>query len=168
MAVQWTHVIDNNIAWQRKLLSLNQVTYMLSKRSAYIIAAVLLPVAVSIMSEPAIAYVKRIPSLPQSLWGVWAPNADACNDADKLAVVLSAKSYKSSEVSCDFIDLSKTPGPNGPIYSARARCIQPGQTNPAKSNLIFRPEGSNRISIGPDFKTLKINQKCAARPLNAR
>jgi hypothetical protein len=137
------------------------------KRSAYIIAAVLLPVAVSIVSEPAIAYVKRIASLPESLWGVWAPNADACNDADKLAVVLSAKSYKSSQLSCDFIELSKTPGPKGPIYSARARCIQPGQTNPAISNLIFRPDGSDRISIGPDFKTLKTNQKCAASPPNA-
>jgi hypothetical protein len=140
---------------------------MFLKRSAYSLAAVLLPVAVSIMSEPAIAYVKRIASLPQSLWGVWAPDADACNDADRLAIVLSAKSYKSSQVSCDFIDVSKTPGRTGPIYSARARCIQPGQTNPATSNLIFRPEGSNRISIGPDFTTLKINQKCAAGPLNA-
>ena len=140
---------------------------MFLKRSAYTIAAVILPLTVSIILEPAIAYVKRIASLPQSLWGVWAPNADACNDADKLAVVLSGKSYKSSQVSCDFIDLSKTPGRNGPIYSARARCIQPGQTNPAQSNLIFRPEGSNRISIGPDFKTLKINQKCDASPQNA-
>src|SRR5262249_11647216 len=140
---------------------------MFLKRSTCTIAAVLSPVSVSIMSEPAIAYVKRIGSLPQSLWGVWAPNADACNDSDKLAVVLSAKSYKSSQVSCDFIDVSKTPGPNGPIYSARARCIQPGQTNPAQSNLIFRPEGSNRISIGPDFKTLEINQKCTASPPNA-
>ena len=140
---------------------------MFLKRSAYSLAAVLLPVAVSIMSEPAIAYVMRIASLPQSLWGVWAPDADACNDVDRLAIVLSAKSYKSSQVSCDFIDLSKTPGRNGPVYAARARCIQPGQTNPATSNLILRPEGSNRISIGPDFATLKINQKCAAGPLNA-
>ena len=45
---------------------------MFFKRSAYIIAAVLL--AVSIMSEPAIANVKRIASLPRSLRGVWAPN----------------------------------------------------------------------------------------------
>jgi hypothetical protein len=140
---------------------------MFLTRSAYIIAAVLLPIAVSILSEPAIAYVKRIASLPQSLWGVWAPNADACNDVDRLAVVLSAKSYKSSQMSCDFIEVSTTPGPNGPTYSARARCIQPGQTNPAISNLIFRPDGSNRISIGPDFKTLKTNQKCAASPPNA-
>jgi hypothetical protein len=150
----------------RKLF-LDQVTYMFFKRSAYLIAAVLFPVAVSITPEPAIALVKRIASLPQSLWGVWAPNADACNDADRLAVVLSAKSYKSSQLSCDFIHLSKTPGRNGPIYSARARCIQPGQTSASQSNLIFRPEGSDRISIGPDFKTLKINQKCAASPPNA-
>jgi len=140
---------------------------MFLKRSAYTIAAVILPMTVSIISEPAIAYVKRIASLPHSLWGVWAPNADACNDADKLAVVLSAKSYKSSQVSCDFIDLSKTPGPNGPIYPARARGTQPRQTRPATSNQSFRPEGSNRISIGPDFKTLKINQKCTASPPNA-
>jgi hypothetical protein len=160
-------VVKNNIARRHKLLFLDQVIHMFLKRSACTIAAVLLAVSVSIMSKPAIAYVKRIASLPHSLWGVWAPNADACNDADRLAVVLSAKSYKSSQVSCDFIDLSKTPGPNGPIYSARARCIQPGQPNPAQSNLIFRPEGSNRISIGPDFKTLKINQKCTAGPLNA-
>jgi hypothetical protein len=140
---------------------------MFLKRSAYIIAAVLLTVTVSIFVDPAIAYVKRVASLPHSLWGVWAPNADACNDADKLAVVLSAKSYKSSQQSCDFIELSKTPGPNGPTYSARARCIQPGQTNPAISNIIFRPDGSDRISIGSDFKSLKTNQKCAASPPNA-
>src|SRR6201985_3120074 len=119
---------------------------MFLNRSAYIIAAVLFPVAVSMVSEPAIAYVKRIASLPQSLWGVWAPSADACGGADKLSVVLSAKSYKSAQPSCDFIKLSKTPGPNGPIYSARARCIQSGQTNPAISNLIFRPDGLDRIS----------------------
>ena len=143
------------------------MTYMFLKRSAYTVAAVPLPVAVSILSEPALAYVKRIATLPQSLWGVWAPNADACNDADKLAVVVSAKSYKSSQISCGFIDLSETPGPNGPIFSARARCIRPGQTTPAQSNLIFRLEGLNRISIGPDFNTLEINQKCAASPPNA-
>jgi hypothetical protein len=140
---------------------------MFLTRSACIIAAVLLLVAASISSDPAIAYVKRIASLPQSLWGVWAPSAEACNDADRLAAVLSARSYKSSQLSCDFIELSTTPGPNGPTYSARARCTQPGQANPAISNLIFRPDGSNRISIGPDFKTLKTNQKCAASPPNA-
>ena len=80
-------VIKNNLARRRKLLILDQVTYMFLKRSAYTIAAVPLAVSVSIMSEPAAAYVKRIASLPHSLWGVWAPNAD------KLAVVLSAKSY---------------------------------------------------------------------------
>lgn len=140
---------------------------MFARRSTYFIAAVVLPAAVSMMSEPAMAYVKRIASLPQSLWGVWAPNADACNDAERQAVALSARSYKSAQLSCDFIHVSTTPGPNGPIYSARARCTQPGQTNAAQSNLIVRPEGSDRISIGPDFKTLKINQKCAASPPNA-
>jgi hypothetical protein len=76
---------------------------MFFKRSAYIIAAVLL--AVSIMSEPAIANVKRIASLPRSLRGVWAPNADACNDADELAVVLSAKSYKTGAMSRPMVEL---------------------------------------------------------------
>ena len=140
---------------------------MFLKRFAYFTIACLLPMAVLIMSWPATAYVKRIASLPESLWGVWAPSADACNHADKLTAALTAKSYKSSQISCDFIDLSETPGPNGPIFSARARCIRPGQTTPAQSNLIFRLEGLNRISIGPDFNTLEINQKCAASPPNA-
>jgi hypothetical protein len=136
-----------------------EVASMALNRAAYIVIAPFL--ATLIASPPAIA-LKRIASIPELLWGTWAPNADACNDPDKLAVVLSAKSYKSSQASCDLVEISETPGPNGPTYSARSQCTSRGQTQPTVSILIFRPEDSNRISIGPDFESLKVHQKCSA------
>lgn len=140
---------------------------MMLTRTAYTLVAALVIVA-PIASRPAIAHVKRIATLPDSLVGAWVPSADACKDADKLAVVLSANSYKTSQASCDFMEISETPGPNGPIYSVRSSCTQPGQTNSTQSNLILRPEDSNRISIGPDFETLKLHQKCVTSPPNTQ
>src|SRR5262249_48240247 len=132
-------------------------------RPVFMIIAVLLPV-VTITSQPTLAHVKRIASIPETLLGRWAPNADACNGES--AVVLSAKTYTSSQATCDFIEISETPGPHGPIYSARLRCTQPGQTRPTLSNLILRSEDSNRVSIGTDFDSLKTYQKCNASPPN--
>jgi hypothetical protein len=134
---------------------------MILSRAAFIIFA-LPPLVAAITPQPAIAHVKRIASIPVPLLGVWAPNVDACKDPTKLAVVLSANSYTSSQASCEFLDISETSGPNGAIYSARSQCTQPGQKSPTQSNLILRLEDSNRMSIGPDFDNLKIHQKCDA------
>jgi hypothetical protein len=134
---------------------------MILSRNASIISA-LLPLVAAITPQPANAHVKRIASIPEPLLGAWAPNADACKDPAKLAVVLSANSYTSSQASCQFLDISETSGPNGSIYSARSQCIQPGQTSPTQSNLILRLEDLNRMSIGPDFENLKVHQKCDA------
>jgi len=133
---------------------------MILNRAARIASALLLA---AITPQPGIAaHVKRIASMPESLLGAWAPNADACKDPAKLASVLSANSYTSSQASCEFLDISETPGPNGAIYSARSQCTQPGQTSPTQSNLIFRTEDANRMSIGPDFENLTMHQKCEA------
>jgi len=134
---------------------------MILSRAARVISA-LLPLVVAITPQPAIAGVKRIASIPEPLLGAWAPNADACKDPAKLAIVLSAHSYTSAQASCEFRDISETSGPNGAIYSARSQCTQPGQTSPTQSNLILRLEDLNRMSIGPDFENLKIHQKCDA------
>ena len=134
---------------------------MILSRAARVISA-LLPLVVAITPQPAIAGVKRIASIPEPLLGAWAPNADACKDPAKLAVVLSAHSYTSSQASCEFRDISETSGPNGAIYSARSQCTQPGQASPTQSNVILRLEDLNRMSIGPDFENLKIHQKCDA------
>lgn len=143
---------------------------MSTTRATRKIVTVLMPAMIVITSCPAVAGVKRLVSIPQPLWGAWAPNADACSNAtDESIVVLSAKSYRSSRTSCNIIDLSETPGTNGPVYSARSRCTKQGQTQPTISNLIVRTEDSNRISIGSDFTTLKMHQKCSANePITER
>jgi hypothetical protein len=116
-----------------------------------------------IRSRPAVADVKRLAEIPKSLRGAWAPNADACaNAADQSIIILSGKSYTSSQTSCRVINVSATPGTSRPIYSARLRCVGQGQTQPTSSNLILRPEDLNRISIGAEFRTLSVHHKCSA------
>jgi hypothetical protein len=121
-------------------------------------------VAVSMLSSPAVsAHVKRLSSIPDVLQGSWTPAAGNCEAADKPAVVLSAKSYASAETKCAVGWVSETPSPRGPVYSAYLRCSGSAAKEPTASNLIIRPEGANKISIGPSFSDLKAYQRCAGK-----
>src|SRR6266436_3682118 len=81
----------------------------------------LLAVIVVLSSQPAVA-VKRHASIPEPLRGSWALSADACNNQDKSAFVLSANSFTGSEGSCSVLWVSETASVRGPNYSARLRC----------------------------------------------
>ncbi|WP_143199967.1 hypothetical protein [Bradyrhizobium sp. NAS80.1] len=136
------------------------------KYATGIIIALIVGVSATMLirSRPAVADVKRLAEIPKSFWGAWAPNADACaNVADQSIITLSGKSYTSSQTSCSVINVSETPGTNRPTYSARLKCIGQGQTQPTPSNLILRSEDLNRISIGSEFATLNVYQKCSAK-----
>jgi hypothetical protein len=137
---------------------------MSMKYASGIIIALIVDVSATILISPALADVKRLAEIPKSFWGAWAPNADACaNAADQSIITLSGKSYTSSQTSCSVINVSATPGTNRPTYSARLRCVGQGQTQPTSSNLILRSEDLNRISIGSEFTTLNVYQKCSAK-----
>jgi hypothetical protein len=121
-------------------------------------------VALSILfSSAAIADVKRHQSMPEALQGSWALAADDCGAADKPVVVLSAKTYAGAQAKCSVDWVSETPSPSGPVYSARLRCPGQAAKAPTSANLIIRPEGANKISIGASFGALKAYQKCPAK-----
>jgi hypothetical protein len=133
-------------------------------------AAGLLTVVAVFLSPTASADVKRHISIPESLWGSWAPSAETCDQAGKSIIALAAKSYVSPEASCTVDWVAETPGARGPIYSAHLRCS--GTAEPARkavSNVILLPTDSERLSVGADFSSLKGYRRCpASAPASAR
>jgi hypothetical protein len=113
--------------------------------------------------QVAAPYGVRLSAIPEAYWGTWVPSAQTCKDADKSAIVLSAKAYVTSAVSCTVDYVAETPTPKGPIYSARLQCSNPAGQAPKKAaNLIIRPDDGKQISVGPGFDSLKPYQRCSA------
>ena len=126
----------------------------------FALCAVLVP-------QVAAPYGVRLSAIPETYWGTWVPTAEICQDANKSAIVLSAKAYVTSAVNCAVDFVAEAPSPKGPIYSARLQCSNMAGQEPKKAaNLIIRPGDTNQISMGPAFDSLKPYQRCseARRP----
>jgi hypothetical protein len=119
-------------------------------------SAILAVATVMLVSHAAIADVKRHKSIPESIWGSWAPSPDDCKSPDK-SVVLSAKTYISPEANCTVAWVSKTAGARGSLYSAHLLCSKPKDI---QSDVIFLRQSTDRISIGSHFGDLKSYQRC--------
>jgi hypothetical protein len=126
-------------------------------------STVLLTVVAVLASYAARADVKRLESIPEPLWGSWAPSADACSKTDKAVLELSARSYVSPAGRCSVDWVAETAGARGSIYSARLRCSgtteRPQKTN---SNSVLVPKDADHLSIGADFSSLKPYLRCPA------
>lgn len=124
------------------------------------------PIALIAALPPSIAnaHVVRHSSIPQPYWGTWTAGDATCGDAGNPAVVLSAKAYVSPAGTCTVDSVSETPGEHGPTYSARMLCVAPagGAQKKSVSNLIIRPAGADRISVGSGFDSLTLYQRCGA------
>ena len=113
--------------------------------------------------QVAASYGVRLSAIPEAYWGTWVPAAEICQDANKSAIVLSAKAYVTSAVSCAVDYVAETPSPKGPIYSARLQCSNLAGEAPKKVvNLIIRSGDTNQISMGQGFDSLKSYQRCSA------
>ena len=113
--------------------------------------------------QVAASYGVRLSAIPEAYWGTWVPAAEICQDANKSAIVLSAKAYVTSAVSCAVDYVTETPSPKGPIYSARLQCSNLAGEAPKKVvNLIIRSGDTNQISMGSAFDSLKPYQRCSA------
>ena len=122
----------------------------------FALCAVLVP-------QVAASYGVRLSAIPEAYWGTWVPAPEICQDADKSAIVFSAKAYVTSTVSCAVEYVAETASPKGPIYSARLQCSNTAGQAPKKAaNLIIRPRDTNQISIGLAFNRLKLYQRCSA------
>jgi hypothetical protein len=69
--------------------------------------------------QVAASYGVRLSAIPEAYWGTWVPTAEICQDADKSGIVLSAKAYVTSAVSCALDYVAETPSSKGP-YLLRA------------------------------------------------
>jgi len=101
-------------------------------------------------------------SVPERLWGTWAPSADLCSDS-KSTFVVSAKGYVTSQESCTIQWVTETAGADGSIYSAHMRCSNPAEPqDTTELNRIIVPNDRGQLSTGPDFTDLKSYRLCPA------
>ena len=125
-------------------------------------ATAILATTATFISHAAVADVKRREFIPESLRGSWAPTTEVCKNADKSIIAISAKTYTSSEANCTVVWVSETAAARGPIYSAHLQCVSRMGGPQTLSNLILRQNGTDQISVGADFPSLKAFWRCAA------
>jgi hypothetical protein len=107
----------------------------------------------------ALADVRHV-SVPEWLWGTWAPSAELCRD-DKSIIVMSEKSYMTSQANCTVQWLTETAAADGPIYSAHMRCSLPSTPEQeTESNRVIVLKNIGQLSVGANFSDLKSYQRC--------
>ena len=126
--------------------------------------------AAALVSNAAVAKVKRIEFIPESLRGAWAPSAEVCDNAAKSIITVSAKTYANSEANCSVVWVSETPAARGPLYSAHLQCSKLEEKGPkTQTDIMFYPKDEKQISIGSRFSDLKDYQRCSAsEPASSR
>jgi len=118
--------------------------------------------AVSVLpSQRAGADEVRHTTFPSVLVGRWAPTAELCAAKDKSNVTIAADGYSTADGKCRVRWIVETAGSRGPNYAVHAQCE--GDAQPAKAdvvNMILRPEGGDRLSVGTSFTDLKPYLRC--------
>ena len=103
----------------------------------------------------------RHTAFPSVLVGRWAPSAELCAAKDKSNITIAADGYSTADGKCSVRWIVETAGSRGPNYAVHAQCESDGQAAKADVvNLILRPEGSDRVSIGKSFTDLKPYLRC--------
>jgi hypothetical protein len=123
--------------------------------------AILAIAMATFVTYTAVADVKRHKFMPTSLRGTWAPSPDDCKSGDRSTIVMSDRTYTSSEAICAVVWVSETAAAQNAIYSAHLRCSKPeerGRKTP--SDIILIPSDASHVSIGSSFTQLKDYQRC--------
>lgn len=112
----------------------------------------------ALLSAAASASDVRILTLPNSVLGAWAPNADACKGSGKGRIEIEAKTHKTSDTACDIAWITVTASRDGPVYSARSVCTQAktGQKIPP-SYLVVSPRPDNTLLVRMPNASLEGN-----------
>ena len=98
-----------------------------------------------------------------TLLGTWAQTAEQCAAKDKSNIVIENTQYGDANGNCAVRWIVETAGSRGTNYAVHALCTSASQ--PAKTqtvNIIIRPEGSGRATMGRSFEDLKSYQRCPA------
>jgi hypothetical protein len=118
--------------------------------------------AVSVLpSQRAGADEIRHTTFPSVLVGRWAPSAELCAAKDKSNITVATDGYSTADGKCSVRWIVETAGSLGPNYAVHAQCE--GDAQPAKPdvvNMILRPQGGDKVSIGTSFTDLKPYLRC--------
>jgi hypothetical protein len=112
-------------------------------------------------SQRAAADEIRHTTFPSVLVGRWAPSAELCAAKDKSNITVATDGYSTADGKCSVRWIVETAGSLGPNYAVHAQCE--GDAQPAKPdvvNMILRPEGGDKVSIGTSFTDLKPYLRC--------
>jgi hypothetical protein len=103
----------------------------------------------------------RHPNVPEPLRGTWAPGTGLCAQQQK-TVTLSEKRYTDAQRDCEVSWVQEKAGTPGTIYSAHMLCrTTPNAAGaPKPTNLLLWLRESGRVSIGPAFDALVVNERC--------
>jgi hypothetical protein len=107
------------------------------------------------------ADVVRRQSVPEVLWGTWAPAVESCDAENQSRFTVDAKSYVSSTLTCKVDWVAETAGGQGSAYAARLICSKTkdgGGEFP--SNVVMVPKDRQQILAGSDLNNLKVHQRC--------
>jgi hypothetical protein len=120
-----------------------------------------LTVVVVLASSIANASDVRRSELPITLWGAWAPSADACGEASKSKIEISAKKHSGVSLACEIDWVTVTATPKGPNYSTRSRCVdQATKKSMPPANLLIRSIDNDHILLGLNENNFKTYQRC--------
>jgi hypothetical protein len=107
----------------------------------------------------------RILSLPESVVGTWAPDANACKGSGPEKLSITPKQHSSADASCEIAWITVTASRDGPVYSARSNCARTtGGAKEAPSYFVVSPRPNDKLLVrmpdaGADSE-MATYQKC--------
>jgi hypothetical protein len=125
--------------------------------------AVVFFAASALLSRAAVADEIRHTTIPGVMVGTWAETAKQCVTKDKSNVLIESAKYGDGSGNCAVRWVVETPGSRGANYAVHALCTS--AKDPSKTqivNIIIRPQGNDRASMGRSFEDLKTYQRCPA------
>ena len=111
--------------------------------------------------QDALGHGVRLNAFPAALVGSWAETADQCGAKDKSTISIESAKYGDASGACAVLYILETPGSEGTNYGVHARCTAAkDQTKTQIVDIIVRPQGNDRASMGRSFQDLKTYQRC--------
>ena len=124
--------------------------------------AVLIVAASTFLSQAAADEIRR-PTIPSVMLGTWAQTAEQCATKDKSNVLIEGAKYGDGSGTCTVRWVVETPSSRGANYAVHALCTSAKDESKTQTvNIIIRPQGNDRASMGRSFEDLKTYQRCPA------
>jgi hypothetical protein len=100
-------------------------------------------------------------AFPSVMLGTWAETLEQCAAKDKSNVVIQSAKYGDGAGSCTVRWIVQTSGSRGINYAVHALCTSASLPEKTQTvNIIVRPLGDDRASMGRSFEDLKTYQRC--------